>query len=112
MKQRNSYTVKYFCPVSRIVKFGQILFFGQHKNSPSFVLISPFRRLKENLFDICGDAPNVLRVQVPHIHLVSQTNNTDVISVDNLIPACVFIEIQDEGSHSYVCEPPNFTETD
>lgn len=112
VKQRNSYTVKYFCPVSRIVKFGQILFFGQHKNLQSFVFISPFRRLKETLFDICGDAPNVLRVQVPHIHLVSPTNNTDVISVENLITVCVFIEIQDEGSHSYVCEPPNFTETD
>lgn len=110
VKQRNSYTVKYFCPESRIVKFGQILFFGHHKTGQSFTFISPFKRSEKTLFDLCRDTPNVLRVQAPHIHLLLPTNNTDIILVQNLITVCVFIDIQD--SCWYVCEPPNFTETD
>lgn len=62
--------MKYFCPESRVIKFEQILVFGQHKKSQSFAFISQLRRLNETLCDICGDAPNVLGVKVPHIHLV------------------------------------------
>lgn len=46
VKQRNLYSVKYFSPESRIVKykFGQILFIGHHKTGQSFTFISPFKR--------------------------------------------------------------------
>lgn len=59
VKQRNSYSVKYFSPGSRIVKykFGQILFFGRHKTGQSFTFISPFKRSEKTLFDLCRDTP-------------------------------------------------------
>lgn len=47
VKQRNSYTVKYFCPESRIVKFGQILFLVTIKQDNLLPLFLPLKGRKK-----------------------------------------------------------------
>ncbi|KAH3841159.1 uncharacterized protein LOC127880246 [Dreissena polymorpha] len=113
--KRNSFTVKYFCAKSCLIKFGYIERFVTHEKNNKVIHYFALVRVAESNSGILSDLsiPNTLAITVPHIHKIKPTDKIDVVDLNNLLGICVNIVVpKDDEAVTFVCEPPNRLETD
>ena len=120
--KRNSYTVKYFCSETKMMRYGFIQYFGvqnsincgmdldECSNTQFFAFLIPVEKLGSITRNTSIN--NALQITVPHIHPCrSASSKICVIKLENIISICAYVSFQN-GECGFVCEPANTFEAD